>query len=354
MRIDVRLSNVLASTAESARVAEATGYDAGWVGETGHDPFLPTALAAEHTRRLGVGTATAIAFARSPMTVAYQADDLARFSAGRFRLGLGSQVGTHVTDRFSMPWGRPVERMREYIAALRTIWAAWREERPLDFRGDFYRHTVMTRSFSPGPTDVAAPPVYLAAVGPRMAALAGQTADGLLLHLFSSPRSVREISLPALARGLAAAGRDRSAVEVVLPVFVVTGASERALEATRATIRRQLAFYASTPAYRAVMRLHGWEDLHWELYELSLAGDWATMAELIDDPVLDAFAVEGEPETIARRVWARYGGVCDRVVFSPEPGDDVPWPDIVRDLRVLSAAAGGPPAAQVAAGGAGS
>jgi len=321
MRIDVRLSNVLDSAGEAARAVEADGYDGGWLGETAHDPFLPIALAAEHTRHIRVGISVVVAFARNPMTTAYQADDLARFSGGRFVLGLGPQVATHITDRFSMPWSRPVERMREYVAALRAIWAGWREEKPLDFRGEFYRHTLMSPTFSPGPTDVPAPPIHLAAVGPRMAELAGETADGLLTHLFSTPRYLREATLPALARGLATAKRDRSRVEVVVPVFVVTGGTERGMDASRANVRRQLAFYASTPAYRPVMALHGFDDLHWQLYEMSLAGDWEQMTELLDDQVLDAFAVEGEPETIARRVWARYGGLCDRVVFSPQPGD---------------------------------
>lgn len=337
MRIDVRLSNVLSGAAASARDAEATGYDGGWLGETGHDPFLPVTVAIEHTERVRVGISTAVAFARNPMSMAYLADDLGRFSGGRFVLGLSPQVAAHVEHRFSMPYSRPVDRMREYVAALREIWACWRTEQPLRFEGDFYHHTLMTPTFSPGPTDVPAPRVHLAAVGPRMAALAGETGDGLLAHLFSTPRYIREVTLPALHRGLAAAGRERADVEVVLPVFVVTGASEQAYEQTRAVVRRQIAFYASTPAYAAVMDLHGWGDLHWELYELSLVDDWEQMTDLIDDQVLDAFAVEGEPETIARRIWARYRDLGDRVCVSPEPGNDAPWGRIIADLRALAA-----------------
>ncbi len=338
MLIDVRLSNVLADAAAVAREAESAGYDGGWVGETGHDPFPPVAVAVEHTRRVRVGIAAAVAFARNPMSTAYLADDLSRFSGGRFVLGLSPQVAAHVEHRFSMPYSRPVARMREYVAALREIWACWRADRPLRFDGDFYHHTLMTPTFSPGPTDVPPPPVHLAAVGPRMAALAGETGDGLLAHLFSTPRYIREVTLPALRQGLATAGRDRSDVEVVVPLFVVTGASERAYQQTRDVVRRQLAFYAATPAYAPVLVRHGWEDLHWELYELSLAGDWEAMADLIDDQVLDAFAVEGEPDTIARRIWARYRDLADRVCLSPEPGNDAPWDRIVADLRVLSTA----------------
>lgn len=338
MRIDVRLSTVLADAAAFAGEAEAAGYDGGWVGETGHDPFLPVTVAVEHTRRVRVGISAAVAFARNPMSTAYLADDLARFSGGRFVLGLSPQVAAHVEHRFSMPYSRPVDRMREYVAALREIWTCWREDRPLRFDGDFYRHTLMTPAFSPGPTGVPPPPVHLAAVGPRMAALAGETGDGLLAHLFSTPRYLREVTLPALGRGLAAAGRDRSDVEVTVPVFVVTGTDEPDYERTRASVRRQLAFYAATPAYAPVLALHGWEDLHWELYELSLHGDWEAMADLIDDQVLDAFAVEGEPDTIARRIWARYRGLADRVCLSPEPGSAVPWDRILADLRALAEA----------------
>jgi len=337
MLIDVRLSHVLAETAASASDAERDGYDAGWIGETSHDPFPPMALAAEHTEHLRIGISAVVAFARNPMSTAYLAHDLAGFSAGRFVLGLSAQVRAHVTQRFSMPYSQPVERMREYVAAMREIWDCWRTGRKLDFRGDFYRHTLMTPLFEPADTGSPPPAVYLAAVGPRMAELAGETGDGLLAHLFTTPRYAREVTLPALHRGLARTGRQRRDVEVVVPLFVVTGATESGYAAVRDRIRRRIGFYAATPAYAPVMQLHGWLDLHWQLYDLSLSGDWDEMAELIDDQVLDGFAVVGEPHTIARQIWARYRDLADRVVFSPEPGDGIAWDAILRDLRGLAA-----------------
>jgi probable F420-dependent oxidoreductase len=334
--IDVRLSNVLAHTAVSAMDAERDGYHAGWVGETGHDPFLPLVVAADHARALRLGISTAVAFARSPMTTAYLADDLASFSGGRFILGLGAQVSAHVRGRFSMPYSRPVARMREYVAALREIWGCWRDGRALDFRGDFYQHTLMTPAFAPEQLGTPAPPVYLGAVGPRMASLAGEIADGLLAHLLTSPRYLREVTVPAVATGLAAAGRERSDIKIVVPIFVVTGATELEFNRSRDAVRRQLAFYASTPAYAPVLATHGWSDLHWELHEMSLAGDWDEMPDLIDDEVLSTLAIEGEPAAVARMIWSRYGQLADRIVLSPEPGSNAPWGRIVSDLRALT------------------
>jgi len=336
--IDVRLSNVVSQAADSALAAENDGYDAGWVGETSHDPFLPVVVAAEHTRTLQIGISTAVAFARSPMNTAYLADDLASFSGGRFVLGIGAQVSAHIQRRFSMPYAQPVARMREYVAALREIWSCWRDGRVLDFRGDFYQHTLMTPVFTPEQLGTPAPPVYLGAVGPRMTSLAGEVADGLLVHVLNSPRYLREVSIPALRSGLAAGGRERADIEVVVPIFVVTGTTEKEFNRNRESVRRQLAFYASTPAYAPVLAAHGWNDLHWELYEMSLAGAWTDMPGLIDEQVLGTLAIEAEPNGVARMIWSRYGQLADRVVLSPEPGNDAPWSRIVSDLRSLAAA----------------
>ncbi len=344
MKIDVRLSNVLGEVPASVRRAQELGADGVWTGETNHDPFLPMAVAAGHNTGLELGIAAAVAFARSPMTTAYLTDDLFRACGGRFLLGLGAQVATHVTQRFSMPYSQPVDRMREYIAALRAIWSSWRTGDPLDFRGDFYQHTLMTPMFSPGASPLPSPAVYLASVGPRMATLAGEVADGLLVHAFSTPRYLREVTLPALRTGLARAGRPAVDVPVVVPVFVVTAATEESFAATRRAICQQISFYASTPAYAPVLETHGLAALHWELFELSLAGDWGRMADLIDDDVLEVFAVVGEPATIATRLKARLGDHVGRVVLSPPTASDAPWPAILAELRRL---VGVEPAAQV-------
>lgn len=340
MRVDARLDNELTGAAQSAGRAEQLGLDGLWLGETNHDPFLPIALALEHTSTAIAGTGAAVAFARNPMSTAYLADDLQRFSGGRFVLGLGSQVEAHVTRRFSMPYSRPIGRLREYVAALREIWAAWREDRQPTFEGEFYQHTLMPPVFSPGPTEVPAPPVYLAAVGRQMAQLAGEVGDGVLVHQFSTPRYLREVIMPSVQKGLAASGRPRDEFEVVVPLFLVTAATEESFERCRTAMRRHISFYASTPAYAEVLHLHGLSDLYWELFELSLSGDWSDMADLIDDEVLDVLALVGEPDTIAGRLHARYGDLADRLVFSLPAESDAPWATIIGDLRKLSV--GGP------------
>jgi probable F420-dependent oxidoreductase len=306
----------LAGVAQLAREQEADGYDGIWSTEVNHDPFLPLVLAAEHTERIELGTGIAVAFARNPMTVAYLANDVQAHSAGRFILGLGSQVKAHVERRFAMAWSRPVPRMREFILALRAIWRSWNEGTRLDFRGAFYRHTLMTPFFSPGPNAHGPPRVFLAAVGERMAEVAGEVADGLCVHPFTTARYLREVTIPAVERGLASTGRTRQQFEVSYPAFVVTGADEREADEAEWFVRQQIAFYGSTPAYRPVLELHGWGNLQVELNALSRSGRWATMGELIDDDVLHAFAVACPLDQVAPAIVERFGGAVDRTSFS--------------------------------------
>ncbi|MFP5308359.1 MAG: TIGR03617 family F420-dependent LLM class oxidoreductase [Actinomycetes bacterium] len=309
----------------AARRAEEEGF-AGWfAAETAHDPFLTLAMAATTTERITLGTGIAVAFARSPMDVAQSADDLQRLSGGRFVLGLGSQVQAHVTRRFSMPWSAPAARMEEFIAACKAIWAAWHDGTRLDFRGEFYEHTLMTPFFTPPPHGHGAPPVWLAAVGPLMTATAGRVADGLLCHSFTTERYLREVTLPALHDGVDAAGRDRAEVGVGLGVFVVSGHDEQERDQAAAFVRGQVAFYGSTPAYRRVLELHGWEQLGVELTALSKQGRWEEMAALVDDEVLDAFAVVADPADVGPAIADRFGDVVDRVnlytTFRPTPDE---------------------------------
>src|SRR5438445_2014717 len=200
--------------AAAAREAEVAGYDGVWTAETSHDPFFPLLIAAEHTERIELGTGIAVAFARNPMTLANVGNDLQQFSKGRFVLGLGSQIKPHIEKRFSMPWSHPAPRMRELILAMRAIWDCWNNGTKLDFRGDFYSHTLMTPFFNPGPNPYGPPKVFLAAVGDKMTEVAGEVCDGLLVHGFTTERYLREVTLPALDRGLAKAGRTRADIEL--------------------------------------------------------------------------------------------------------------------------------------------
>ncbi len=330
MKVDGVLVSSLADIPRVAKELEDVGYDGAFSVETAHDPFFPLVLAAEHTERLELGTGIAVAFARSPMIMANVGYDLQAYSKGRCILGLGSQIKAHIEKRFSMPWSQPAARMREFILAMRAIWACWNEDAKLDFQGEFYRHTLMTPFFNPGPNPYGNPRVFLAAVGERMTEVAGEVADGILLHGFTTERYVREVTIPALERGWEKAGKSRADFEVTGPMFVVTGETEEALVAARAGTKQQIAFYGSTPAYRGVLELHGWGDLQSELNRLSKQGEWVTMGELIEDDVLHAFAVTGEPEDIPKLMLARYGDVLDRISFyAPYQSDPERWSRIL-------------------------
>jgi probable F420-dependent oxidoreductase len=323
-----------AGVIETTEWAERVGYDGIWSAEVNHDPFLPLALAAEHSERLMLGTGIAVAFARNPMNLAMVANDLQVLSKGRFMLGLGSQIKPHIEKRFSMPWSHPAPRMRELILAIRAIWAAWADGSRLAFRGEFYRHTLMTPMFDPGPHPYGDPRIFLAAVGEKMTEVAGEVADGLLSHGFTTERYLREVSVPALQRGLAASGRDRSDVQISYPGFVVTGADEAGVEAAAAAVKSQLAFYGSTPAYRPVLELHGWGDLQTELNTLSKRGAWTEMAGLIDDEVLNTFAVVAPIDDVAGIVLKRFGDVVDRFNFyAPYPMEPERWAEVLAGFK---------------------
>ncbi|MGI5192875.1 LLM class F420-dependent oxidoreductase [Streptomyces sp. CA-288835] len=338
MKVDGKL-NVwgTAEVVEEARHHEKAGYDGLWASESKHDPFLPLLLAAEHTDRLEVGTAIAVAFARSPMQLAYTAHDLQTYSGGRFSLGLGSQIKPHIERRFSMPWSRPAARMREYVSALRAIWAAWNEGEKLNFQGDFYSHTLMSPFFSPPPATGGAPKVFVAAVGEAMTRVAGEVADGLLAHGFTTERYLREVTVPTVEAGLAKSGRTRADFSVSHLLLTATGRTEEEMARAVDGTRRQIAFYGSTPAYRGVLELHGWGELGDELNALSKSSredKWEEMGRLVDDEVLHAFAVVAEPERVAAEIRGRYGSLVDRVSFYTAYDIDAEvWEPIVRELR---------------------
>lgn len=293
--------------------ARRRGYDGWFASETTHDPLLQCALAGQVAGQLQIGTAITVAFPRSPMHLAYAAHDLHAQTGGRFVLGLGSQIRPHIEKRFSTSWSRPAARMREYVLALRAIWDAWRTGERLAFRGEFYRHTLMTPFFTPPDHGHPPPAVWLAAVGPLMTRVTGEVADGLLVHAFTTPRYLEQRTLPNLAEGAAGAGRTRDDIEVSLPVFVVTGRDEQQRAACREMVSGQLAFYGSTPAYRQVLELHGWGDLHEQLHALSTSDGWERMPQLITDEVLETFAVVAEPGEVGAAIVERYGDLADRV-----------------------------------------
>ncbi|MDE0805353.1 MAG: LLM class F420-dependent oxidoreductase [Acidimicrobiales bacterium] len=334
MKIDGGIGLDLNKTAAEAKEKEAAGYDGIWVPETSRDPFLPMALAAEHTETLEIGTSIAVAFARSPMTLANTAYDLNQYSKGRFILGLGSQIKPHITKRFSMEWSKPAARMREMVQAMHAIWDCWMNGTKLDFRGEFYTHTLMTPFFDPGSHEFGIPRVFLAGVGPLMTEVAGEVCDGFFCHGFTTEKYLREVTIPALAAGREKSGKTMEGFEVCGPSFVVTGNTEEQLEKAKAGTRQQIAFYGSTPAYKPVLDLHGWGELQTDLNRMSKDGKWQEMGGLIDDEILNTFAVVGEPETIAPELKARYGDVISRISFyAPYEGDRERWQKVFEDLK---------------------
>jgi probable F420-dependent oxidoreductase len=319
---------------EAAAQAEADGYDGWWAVETQIDPFLGCAVAAERTSRVEIGTGIAVALARNPMTVALQANDLQALSDGRFVLGLGSQIKPHITRRYSMPWSKPAARMREFILAIRAIWNTWATGAPLEFEGEFYTHTLMAPFFDPGPNPHGNPPIMLAAVGPLMTQTAGEVADGVLIHGFSTERYLREATLPALEKGFAKAGRSREGFEITAPAFVVARDTEEEIAEGTSFIRNQIAFYGSTPAYKPVLELHGWGELQEELQAMTKRGEWDAMSDLIDDEVLHTFAVIGTPEEAVAEVKRRYGDIATRIQLAmPDDRDEARWKALFDELR---------------------
>jgi probable F420-dependent oxidoreductase len=333
VKVDAAIFDALGAAAEARRLEEL-GYDGAFTFEGPHDPFFPLVAASQGTERIELYTAVAIAFARTPMLLAHIGWDLQAFARGRFRLGLGTQIRPHIEKRFGMPWSKPAARMREMVLAVKEIWRCWAEGGRLDFRGEFYRHTLMTPMFSPGPNPHGNPPILLAGVGPRMTEVAGEVADGLLVHPLNTARSLRELTLPALARGRERAGRAAKEVEVAVQLMVATGTNEAELKASRAAARSQIGFYASTPAYRVVLDAHGHGDLQPELNALSKRGAWAEMARLVPDALLEEVAVCCPFERVAERVRERLEGCADRVsLVAYTLRDPRLWEPVVRELR---------------------
>ena len=329
MKVDGGIGWDINKAGAQARELEEMGFSGVQTAETAHDPFIPLAFAAQQTERVDLITGIAVAFARTPMLLAHLGHDLNAASEGRFVLGLGSQIRAHITKRFDMPWSSPAARMREFILAMRAIWATWHQGEPLQFNGKFYSHTLMTPFFTPTNTEHGAPRVFLAAVGPLMTEVAGEVADGIIVHAFTTEKYLRETTLPALERGFAKARakgeeKSRDNFEISYPCFVVTGRDEKELDQATVATRRQIAFYGSTPAYKPVLESIGAGALQPKLNAMSKQGQWAEMGELIDDEMVRQFAIVAEPERVAASMKERFGDVVDRTsaAYGQLPGDD--------------------------------
>jgi probable F420-dependent oxidoreductase len=321
--IDATLPIGIADVRATAHELEQSGYDGLWVGETQNEPFMQLLQASEATNRVVVGASVVIAFARSPMTVANAGYDLARYSQGRFVLGLGSQVKQHIERRFSMPWSQPAARMREFVLALRAIWRSWDSNERLQFEGDFYRHTLMTPFFSPIRHDYGPPPIFLAGVGPKMIEVAGEVADGFINHGFTTHRYIREVSMPALIRGRRSAGFENlHGYTVTAPALIAVGRDDEQIEKAAAALRTHIGFYASTPAYRSVLELHGWEELQPELQRLAREGRWADMAGQITDEILHEVGTVGDVASVSEQLRERWGEVAERITLTVPAGSD--------------------------------
>jgi probable F420-dependent oxidoreductase len=339
MKFDALLNaDTPAQIAAAAAATEQMGFDCLWAAETRHDPFLQLALAAQHTSSLTLGTAIAVAFARSPMHTAYVAWDLARYSQGRFILGLGTQVRAHIERRFAMPWDRPAARLRDYIQALRHIWQVWQQGGRLNYRGEFYKLSLMTPFFNPGPIDHPHIPIYIAGVNQKLCELAGELCDGFHVHPLHSAAYLRERIRPWAQTGVERAGRDLAQVAFCATVFAIVGDSEAERAAHRQAVRQQISFYASTPSYRPVLELHGWGEISEQLGRLAIRQQWQAMPALITDDMLEVFAIESTWDEIGARIQRRYQGLLDRVMlYHPFlPGEqDANWQRALAGSRRL-------------------
>ncbi|MGD8405036.1 MAG: TIGR03617 family F420-dependent LLM class oxidoreductase [Anaerolineales bacterium] len=342
MKFDAALAPMhLTDVPAVAEAAEAIGFDCLWTSETQHNPFLPCTLIAEHTQKLKMGTAIAVSFARSPADLAYTAWDLAAQSGGRFILGLGTQVRGHIEKRFGMPWPEsPVNKLREQIQVIRAFWDCWQNDTKLRFDGEYYKIKLMSPFFNPGalPSPPSVPPVnggeakggqipiYIAGVNTGLARLAGEVCDGFHVHPFNSPRYLREVILPAIEGGLAKADRKRGDLSVSVTAFVATTPEEENFA------RAQISFYASTPSYRPVFALHGWEDVAEKLSSLAARKEWGEMFGLITDEILETFCLVTDAESLPEKLKERYNGIADRLTlytpFTPGEKDEF-WKQVV-------------------------
>jgi probable F420-dependent oxidoreductase len=331
MYIDTGLGvGALGDVAAQAQLAEAIGYDALWSSETQHDAFLPLTLAAASTTRIALGTAVAIAFARSPMNLAYIGWDLQQMSAGRFIMGLGTQIKPHIERRFGMTWDHPTPRLREYILAMRHIWNCWQTGEKLNFRGEFFKLTLMSPFFNPGPIAHPRIPIYIAGVNEHLCELAGELCEGFHVHPFHTPKYIAEFILPHIEAGLRKSGRARADIALSSAIFVIAGESAEERAAVREMARQQISFYASTPSYHPVFALHGWQEQANALSALASRGKWDEMPKLVSDAMLAEFAEEGTYAELPAKLKARYASLLERITYYLPGGTEAQQRETVR------------------------
>ncbi len=337
MKIDGPFYAVLDDAAEEARRLSAIGYDGVYTLEGNNDPFLPLVLASEHCPELDIATGIAVALPRNPSHIAYQAWDLQKFSRGKFILGIGPQIKAHNERRFGVPFNQPAARIREYILAVKAFFNCWQDDEKLNFQGEYFHHTLMTPMFNAGPNPYGKPPITLGAMGPRMSQVAGEVADGLIVHPFNTMPFLEQQQLPVVRKGIADSGRNEADFIFQVGAMIVTGGNEQEYQQAERSIRSLLAFYASTPAYVPPMAAVGYGDLQALLNKLSKQGKWDAMTDLIDDEFLDHFAVCAEPKDVAKKVLDKYGDFADRLsVYAPYQSAADVWPQIISDLKQLS------------------
>lgn len=337
MKLDTTLTTRdLSEVAAFARQAEDQGFDAIWSMEAGNDGLLPLAIAAEHTHRVKLGPAVAIAFPRSPMAMAYSAWDLSALSKGRFILGLGTQVKGHIERRYGVKWEPPVAKLRDYVQALRAIFKCWQEGgKKLTYAGKYYNLSLMTPFFAPKPHNYHIP-IYVAGLNAHILRMAGELCDGLHAHPFTSAKYLREYLVPHIEEGLAKSGRPRKDFTITTTPFVIVGRNADELARAKAGVRQQISFYASTRTYQVVLDTHGWGEVAPKLNELAAKGDWAGMPKLITDEMLEVYAVTGTYENIGERVRERFDGLLDRMNFYvpyKASFDDAIWRRLCKQLN---------------------
>jgi probable F420-dependent oxidoreductase len=309
-----------AEASKSSKALEDLGYDGAYTFEGPHEPFLPLAAAALSTEKLELLTSIAVAFSRNPMTLANIGYDLQLMSKGRFTLGIGSQIKPHIEKRYSMPWSSPAKRMKEMVNAIKAIWGCWHEGKDLDFRGEFYQHTLMTPIFNPGKNPFGLPKIYVAGVGPLMTQAAAESGDGFIVHPFHTTKFLENVTLPSVKKGL-----ELSTVkefDISLGVMIATGTTDEEIAKARDACKAQIGFYGSTPAYKVVLEQHGWESIQPELNTLTKKGLWQDIPNLISDEILESIAVTGTPDEVANIIFDRYGSIASRIapsIFSGDP-----------------------------------
>ena len=334
MKIDGPFYATMGNAAAEAKRLSALGYDGVYSLEGSWDPFFPLALATEHAPELDIATGIAVAFPRNPSHIAYQAWDLQTFSQGKFSLGIGSQVKAHIEKRFGLEFSPPAARMREYILAVKAFFDCWQHGNRLDFQGKYYRHTLMTQMFNPGPNAYGIPPIMLGALGPKMTEVAGEVADGLIVHPFNSMPFLEQRAMPAVQRGLDRSGRKLDDFVLQINAIIITGETEEQYQAAEQSVKGLLGFYGSTPAYIPPMEAVGLGDLQPRLNALSKEGKWDELGGYINEEFLDAFCTRGKPEDIAGMLKAKYGKYADRLaIYAPYAAPDEMWKKIIRQLK---------------------